>query len=109
MEGLKDNRRLQGKEIKDADDVGQPPSGGNNDEDDDDDESKKKPPPNPGEIEPLVISPWMTTTPQLTSWAIRYLNAQKSMQGRMTHHHHLVPLGEQAYRTEPMKSVHQGG
>ncbi|CAE7705382.1 unnamed protein product [Symbiodinium sp. KB8] len=52
LEGLNDNRRLQGKEIKDADDVGRPPSGGDDDEDDDDgDESKKKPPPDPGEVD----------------------------------------------------------
>ena len=51
LEGLNDNRRLQGKEIKDADDVGRPHSGGDNDEDDDSDESKKKPPPDPDEID----------------------------------------------------------
>ncbi|CAE7949193.1 unnamed protein product [Symbiodinium sp. KB8] len=51
LEGLNDNRRLHGKEIKDADDVDQPLSGGDGDEDDDDDESKKKPPPDPDEID----------------------------------------------------------
>ena len=48
LEGLNDNRRLQGKEIKDADDVSPPPSGG---DDDDDDDSRKKPPPDPDEID----------------------------------------------------------
>ncbi|CAE7786659.1 unnamed protein product [Symbiodinium sp. KB8] len=51
LEGLNDNRRLQGKEIKDADYVGRSPSGGDDDSDDDDDESKKKPPPDPDEID----------------------------------------------------------
>ena len=51
LEGLNDNRRLQGREIKDADDVGRPPSGGDDDDDDDDDESKKKPPPDPDEVD----------------------------------------------------------
>ena len=52
LEGLNDNRRLQGREIKDADDVSRPPSGGDDDEDDDDvDESMKKPPPDPDEID----------------------------------------------------------
>ncbi|CAE7218058.1 unnamed protein product [Symbiodinium sp. KB8] len=51
LEGLNDNRRLQGKEIKDADDVDRPPSGGDGDDYDDDDDSKKKPPPDPDEID----------------------------------------------------------
>ena len=50
LEGLNDNRRLQGREIKDADDVDRPPSGGD-DDDDNDDDSKKKPPPDPDEID----------------------------------------------------------
>ena len=51
LEGLNDNTRLQGREIKDADDVDRPPSGGDDDDDDDDDDSKKKPPPDPDEID----------------------------------------------------------
>ena len=53
LEGLNDNVRLQGKEIKDKDVVDRPPDGGNDDDDDDgdDDESKGKPPPGPGEID----------------------------------------------------------
>ena len=39
LEGLNDNRRLQGREIKDADDVDRPRSGGDDDDDDDDDSS----------------------------------------------------------------------
>ena len=51
LEGLNDNRRLRGKEIKDADNVDRPHSGGDDDEDDDDDESKREPPPDPDETD----------------------------------------------------------
>ena len=52
LEGLTDNRRLQGKEIKDKDDVDRPSHGGNDDDDDDDSgDPKGKPPPDPDEID----------------------------------------------------------
>ena len=43
LEGLTDNRKLQGKEIKDKeDDVDRPFRGGNDDDDDDDDDGEPK-------------------------------------------------------------------
>ena len=52
LEGLTDNRRLQGKEIKDKDDVDRPFHGGNDDDNDDHNgDPKGKPPPDPDEID----------------------------------------------------------
>ena len=52
LEGLTDNKRLQGKEIKDKDDVDRPSHGGNDDDDDDGGgDPKGKFPPDPGEVD----------------------------------------------------------
>ena len=52
LEGLTDNKRLQGREIKDKVDVDQPFHGGNDDDDDDDSgDPEGKPPPEPGDID----------------------------------------------------------
>ena len=51
LEGLNDNRRLQGKEIKDKDDDDRPHGEGNEDDDDEDNDYKGQPPPEPDEID----------------------------------------------------------